>query len=224
LGITTVSCSASDGTNTGRASFTVTVRDTVPPVLVGTPGNIAAFGGASGAVVTYTPPTAVDAVSGPRPVSCLPSSGSTFVGTTIVTCSASDTALPTANTARTTFTVTVTMDTVGPTITSSVSPMLLWPPDGSQVTLTVSGIANDAASGVARINWSVVDEYRQVQPSGSITTVNGAYSFQIVVIRDRKGTDKDGRHYTIRVTATDRAGNMTAAAPVVVNVHDQSGG
>ena len=224
LGVTTVNCSATDGTNTGRASFTVTVRDTTPPVLVGTPGNIAVFGGASGVVVTYTLPTAVDAVSGPRPVSCSPPSGSKFVGTTIVTCSASDTALPTANTARTTFTVTVTVDTVGPTITSSVSPMLLWPPDGAQVTLTVSGIANDAASGVARINWSVVDEYRQVQPSGSITAVNGAYSFQIVVIRDRKGTDKDGRHYTIRVTATDRAGNVTAAAPVVVNVHDQSGG
>ena len=33
LGVTTVNCSASDGTNTGRASFTVTVRDTVPPVI-----------------------------------------------------------------------------------------------------------------------------------------------------------------------------------------------
>ena len=117
LGVTTVNCSASDGTNTGPASFTVTVRDTVPPVIVGTPGNITVFGGASGAVVTYPLPTAVDAVSGPRPVSCSPASGSTFVGTTVVTCSASDTALPTPNTASTTFTVTVTLDAVAPTIT-----------------------------------------------------------------------------------------------------------
>ena len=51
--------------------------------------------------------------------------------------------------------------------------MLLWPPDGSQVTVTVSGIANDAASGVVRINWLVDDEYNQVEPSGSITVVNG---------------------------------------------------
>ena len=102
--------------------------------------------------------------------------------------------------------------------------MLLWPPDGSQVTVTVSGSANDAASGVARINWSVVDEYGQVQPSGSITAGNGAFSFPIVLVRSRRGNDKDGRHYTIRVSATDRAGNMTAAAPIVVNVHDQSGG
>ena len=102
--------------------------------------------------------------------------------------------------------------------------MLLWPPDGAQVTVTVSVTANDAASGVARINWSVVDEYRQVEPRGSITPANGAFSFPIVLVRDRRGNDKDGRHYTIRVTATDRAGNATAAAPVVINVHDQSGG
>ena len=223
LGVTTVTCTASDGTNTGQASFTVTVRDTVPPVIAGTPGNITVFAGASGAVVTYTLPTAVDAISGPRPVSCSPASGSTFVGTTIVTCSASDTAAPIPNTASTTFTVTVTPDIVGPTITNSVSPALLWPPDGAQVTVTISGMANDAASGVASINWSVVDEYRQVEPSGGIAAVNGAFSFQIVLVRDRKGSDKDGRHYTIRVSATDRAGNVTAAAPVIVNVHDQSG-
>ena len=102
--------------------------------------------------------------------------------------------------------------------------MLLWPPDGSQVTVTVSGIANDAASGVAHVNWWVVDEYGQVQPSGSITPGNAAFSFPIVLIRGRRGNDKDGRHYTIHVTATDHAGNVTVAAPVVINVHDQSGG
>jgi hypothetical protein len=102
--------------------------------------------------------------------------------------------------------------------------MLLWPPDGSQVTVTISGIANDVGSGVASINWSVVDEYRQVEPSGWISVTNGTFSFQIVLIRDRRGNDKDGRHYTIKLTVTDQAGNVTAAAPMVVNVHDQSGG
>ena len=89
--------------------------------------------------------------------------------------------------------------------------MLLWPPDGSQVTVTVSGIANDAASGVASINWSVDDEYNQVEPIGSISAVNGTFSFPIVLVRDRRGNDKNGRHYTILVTATDPAGNMTSA-------------
>jgi hypothetical protein len=225
LGTTTVVCSASDGTNTGTGSFTVTVRDTTPPVITGTPGNIAVFGGTGGVVVTYALPTAFDIVSGVRTVTCSPVSGSTFpVGTTTVTCTAKDTATPTPNTATTSFTVTVTLDNVGPTVTDSVSPMLLWPPDGTYVTVTVSGTANDSLSGVASISWSVKDEYRQVEPSGSIAVTNGPFSFQLLLLRDRKGSDKDGRHYTINVTAIDKAGNATAATPIVVNVHDQSGG
>jgi len=53
---------------------------------------------------------------------------------------------------------------------------------------------------------------------------NGPYSFQLPLLRDRKGSDKDGRHYTIRLTAYDAAGNsLLLANPLVVNVHDQSG-
>ena len=224
VGVTTVTCSASDGTNTGQASFTVTVRDTTAPVISGTPGDIAVVGGAGGAVVTYLLPTAVDAVSGPRPVMCSPASGSIFVGTTVVTCSASDTAAPVPNTASTTFTITVVLDSVGPTVTNSVSPALLWPPDGTEVTVTVTGVVSDVGSGVASLSWSVQDEYRQVQPAGTLSTGGGPFAFQIVLIRDRRGNDKDGRHYTITVKAKDKAGNETTAVPMVINVHDQSGG
>src|SRR3989441_10533652 len=41
LGITTVQCTATDAHgNTGRASFTVTVQDTTPPVISGVPSDI----------------------------------------------------------------------------------------------------------------------------------------------------------------------------------------
>ena len=79
LGPTTVTCTAADTatpTNTGQASFTLTVRDTTAPVISGTPANITVFGGSGGAAVTYPLPTAVDSVAGPRPVACLPASGS----------------------------------------------------------------------------------------------------------------------------------------------------
>jgi len=201
----------------------VTVRDTTPPVITGTPADITVPAGATGAVVTYALPTAVDLVAGPRPVSCSPASGSTFSGTTTVTCTASDTASP-ANRTTTTFRVIVVPDTVGPTISDSVSPAQLWPPDGTTVPVTVSGVANDASSGMATISWVVVDEYHQVEPKGSIAVTNGPFSFTIMLLRDRRGSDKDGRHYSIQVTATDKAGNKTAAAPIIVNVHDQSGG
>jgi predicted outer membrane repeat protein len=62
-----------------------------------------------GAVVTYTPPTAMDEAgdSPPPVVGCIPPSGSTFpIGTTTVTCSTTDTG-DTPNSVSATFAVTV---------------------------------------------------------------------------------------------------------------------
>jgi len=89
-------------------SFTVTVNDTQPPVIT-CPGNITAVTAvacppASSTTVTFTTPTASDNCPGVTVV-CSPPSGSTFaVGTTTVTCTATD---ATNNTATCSFTVTV---------------------------------------------------------------------------------------------------------------------
>jgi Bacterial Ig domain/HYR domain len=119
IATTTVSCSASDThSNTATGSFTVTVQDTVKPVLT-LPANMTVPAtSASGAVVTFTA-SANDAIDGSRPVSCTPASGSTFpVATTTVNCSASDTH---GNTASGSFTVAVTAQTTPPpTTTGSV--------------------------------------------------------------------------------------------------------
>jgi predicted extracellular nuclease len=84
--------------------------DGIPPVLAGVPAPIAAFAtSGAGAVVTYASPTATDAVDGPVPVTCTPTSGSLFApGTTTVTCTAVDQA---GNPATAAFTVTVTFST-----------------------------------------------------------------------------------------------------------------
>jgi hypothetical protein len=75
-------------------SFTVTVNDTQPPVIV-CPSNI--FGvtpapGGNGVVVNYPDPVVTDNCPlGANPFVCTPPSGSTFpVGTTTVTCTATD--------------------------------------------------------------------------------------------------------------------------------------
>src|SRR5205814_2102035 len=68
---------------------------------------------AAGALVTYTKPTATDAVDGAVPVTCTPASGTLFaLGTTSVSCTAKDAA---NNTALSAFTVTVS-DTTAPVI------------------------------------------------------------------------------------------------------------
>jgi len=90
---TTVTCTATDASgNVASASFDVTVVDTTPPSFSGVPADQTIYAtGNSQAVATWTDPTASDIVWGGVAVSCAPPSGSTFnVGSTEVTCSATD--------------------------------------------------------------------------------------------------------------------------------------
>jgi probable HAF family extracellular repeat protein len=107
-GLTVVTCSAHDGSgNTNTCSFTVTVVDNQSPVISGCPGNLTNYitPGSTSAVVTWSTPTASDNCDGNVPVVCTPPSGSLFtVGSTSVTCRASDTS---SNSDSCSFTVDV---------------------------------------------------------------------------------------------------------------------
>jgi hypothetical protein len=99
LGTTTVTCTASSSVGQASCSFTVTVSD-APDITC--PANITASAtSASGAVVNFTTPTG----SGQgTTVTCNRNSGSTFpVGTTTVTCTATNS----CGTTSCNFTVTV---------------------------------------------------------------------------------------------------------------------
>ena len=120
IGTTTVTCSATDSHGlTGSVTFKITVKDTTPPAIAGTPVQIGATASSSsGAVVTYASPTATDLVDGSRPVSCAPASGSNFpLGTTTVTCSAVDLH---SNQANTSFAVIVSAPAPPPVATPSL--------------------------------------------------------------------------------------------------------
>jgi hypothetical protein len=88
------------------------ITDSTAPAL-SLPGPLAAEAtGPSGAVVTFSP-TATDADPANPPVTCLPASGTTFaLGTTTVSCSATDAA---GNTATGSFAVAV-VDTTAPAV------------------------------------------------------------------------------------------------------------
>jgi hypothetical protein len=136
LGTTEVTCTATDAAeNTATGSFTVTVtapRDTAAPEL-SLPDDITEEAtGPDGAEVTYTA-TATDAVDGSITPECTPASGSIFpLGTTEVTCTATDAA---ENTATGSFTVTV-QDTTPPTLTLPSAPPAAeaTSPQGAEVT------------------------------------------------------------------------------------------
>src|SRR5262249_25595601 len=94
IGMTTVTCSASDGNgNTGQATFTVTGTnqpDTTPPVITVPAQPVTKEATGPQTPVSYTVKVIDD--TDPAPVlSCSPASGSTFpVGDTTVTCNAHD--------------------------------------------------------------------------------------------------------------------------------------
>ena len=114
IGSTTVSCSATDRAgNTGSSTFDVVVTHTAGPVIT-VPGMITAEAtGPAGAQVDYSV-SAYDVVDGPATASCSPASGSMFtLGTTTVSCSASDEA---GNMGYGRFAIRVA-DTIGPVIT-----------------------------------------------------------------------------------------------------------
>ena len=114
LGITTVTCSATDQhNNTGTGTFKITIRDTTDPV-VHVPDHITAeAASADGTAVSFSA-SADDAIDGSLSTSCTPASNSTFaLGTTTVTCTATD---KSGNKGSATFQVTIG-DTTGPSVT-----------------------------------------------------------------------------------------------------------
>ena len=196
-GTTTVNCTATDGAgNTAMCSFTVTVNDTTPPIIM-CPANVTKPNDPNqcGAAVTYPNPTMSDNCPGAT-FNCTPASGSFFsVGSTTVTCTAKDAA---NNMSSCMFTVTVN-DTQPPTIMcpgniTTTAPASCPLAGSTPVSFATPGTAN----GQVTDNCPLPPNYMAVctPPSGT--------SFPV-------GTT------TVTCTATDTSGNTAMCTfPVTV--------
>jgi Domain of unknown function (DUF5011)/HYR domain len=216
VGTTTVLCSATDLAGlTGTKSFSITVIDTVAPVvtLIGS----AALSVEAGTAYSEAGATAVDVVSGPRPVTIVGSVNTSVLGPYTLTYRATDVA---GNVGTRTRTVTV-VDTTPPVITETATPnTLLWSPNKIMTPVTVAGTIKDFSPTTA--TYKVVDEYRKVQPTGTVAIgAGGAYSFVVMLEAYRNGNDDNGRVYTVTVTAVDAGGRSSSKSTVVLVPHNQ---
>jgi len=105
-------------------------------------------------------------------------------------------------------------DTTPPEVSISATPETLWPPNHKMRDVLIQGEATDLCSDVT-LEFTVVDEYGEVEPDIS------DFDEVIQLQASRLGKDKDGRTYTISVTATDGSGNRGTASTVVLVPHDQ---
>ncbi|MBI3195202.1 MAG: HYR domain-containing protein [Ignavibacteriae bacterium] len=158
---------------------------------------------------------------GATTVECSPLSGSAFpIGLTLVTCTATNS----IGSATCSFYVMV-IDSQKPTITLTVSPSSLWPPNHKLRDIQATVSVNDNCSGVTYVLTSITsnepdngngdgDQAIDIQDASY-----GTNDLSFKLRAERKGQGS-GRIYTIKYTATDVSGNQIEAIASVKVPHN----
>jgi hypothetical protein len=184
-----VDCTVSDAShNSSSASFTVTVSDTTPPVVV-VPASITVEATSpAGATVTYSA-TAHDIVDGPVTPTCSVVSGATFaIGQTLVSCTASDAH---HNNGNATFAVNV-VDTSAPVLSvpAQVSADATSP---AGAVVAFSAVATDAAGNAVTVSCA--------PPSGAVFPI-GNTTVQCTAT-DSRGNASAAKTFVVHVRGAD---------------------
>ncbi|KAG2493532.1 hypothetical protein HYH03_008346 [Edaphochlamys debaryana] len=148
VGTTVVSCRAEDSSgNVGTGRVYVTVKDTTPPELAVSEANIVVSANAAGGIASRVPfsCSAHDVVDGRLGVTYSPKGPNSFfsIGTTVVTCCASD---KSANTACMNITVSV-VDSTPPVLKLPRTPLLSQPGSPAGAIVSFNANASDTVDG-----------------------------------------------------------------------------
>lgn len=190
------------------------------PSFSGVAGVTAEATSSNGASVPYTLPTATDAAATPVPVSCTPASGDLFaLGTTTVSCAASDSLFATTTAS---FTITV-LDTQAPAITApshtvlATSTFVYFPilaaataRDTVDAHPILSAVPTSLAAGTSSVIWTAVDA------SGNSATTSVSYT--VLSVPDVTApdtctvTDTDGIAHSFATTSSEYLGICALSA------------
>jgi hypothetical protein len=227
LGSHPVSLTAFDGLESATCTATVTIVDTTPPA-VSCPAAPVLECAAGSAQATFSA-QALDNC-GPVSPTCTPPSGASFpLGTTSVTCGATDAS---GNTGTCSFDVSV-RDSLSPTPGADKG-LTLWPPNHQYRALSLSecaGEATDVCAGSLPLEQSgrivriTSDEGEDLRGGGDGHTcgdmrIEGPTRMRL---RAERLGGSDGRVYTVHYVVTDPAGNTMPGTCTVRVPHDPSG-
>jgi Big-like domain-containing protein/HYR domain-containing protein len=197
----------------GEATVSIVVRDRTPPQLV-CPAPIVVR---EGNPVTIIPPIAGDECDGPRPSTCVRADAKPLgdpypVGTTVITCSASDSSL---NQASCSFTVTVLPANNAPACVARIAPgecgftftadgkLYSIAPNGDYVCLMLDGSGSSDPDGDAlTISW-VIDETNTV--SGAVVPACLDVGCHTITMTVSDGRDRCQQSLDICVIAPEEA-------------------
>lgn len=195
---------------TSLSPFALAVYHKTPPTITGPRSVVEEATGPSGAVVTFNL-SAIDAVDGVVPVTCLPASGSVFpLGTTLAHCTATNAA---GMSDEATVRVRV-RDTVPPAIVSLTPSVSTLPPTGQMVPVTIAVAATDVADPapvceIRRVTSNVKDVDHDGVPDWRITG-------PLTVSLEAATKKHRDRTYTMTVRCTDASGNASSEKTAVI--------
>jgi hypothetical protein len=204
----TVSASDADEAIGGAANAIIRVPapppplDTTPPVVTPPANQTLEATSSAGATQSFSG-TAVDNVNGSLPAPCLPTSYP--IGSTTVTCTATDTA---GNSGSATFTVVV-QDTTGPAL-SLPGPIVTEATGAAGAAVSYTASANDLVDGGVSVSCT---------PASGSSFPMGATTVNCSATDSRTNTSAG----SFSVTVTNSAPTVTVPGPQIVEAFDATG-
>jgi len=112
-------------------------------------------------------------------------------------------------------------DTTPPTISVTLTPSVLWPPNHKMVTVNATISVSDNVDPHPAVKLVSITCNETTVPSDYADASFGTDDRQFSVRAERTGQRKEGRVYTVTYSATDAAGNQATATATVTVPHDQ---
>jgi hypothetical protein len=217
-GITTIAFFGTDNAGNVETPKTLTVElDKTPPSIAGSRTPLPNANGWNNTDVTVSFVCA-DTLSGLASGSPPPP---TVLSTEAANQSVSGVCQDLAGNSSSTTVSGINVDKTPPTVTCSVSPNVLWPPNGDLVPVNAYVTVTDLLSGSAGFNLVSVTSSEPDSGLGDIQGfVAGTPSVSGQLRAQRLGSG-NGRVYTLTYSGLDHAGNPAACTTTVTVPHDQ---